>query len=134
MRNARLAEDYLRRAEVRLKILDALYAEQSWADVVRESQEVVELALKGILRLSQIETPRIHDVSEALLENRAALPRRLRPHAGKLAEYSRTLRRDRELALYGSEDLTPTDFYRETDARKARAMARETVALIKAAI
>jgi hypothetical protein len=48
----------------------------------------------------------------------------------KPAEYSRCLRRDRELAFYGSEDLTPMDFYRETDARQARAMAQETVGVI----
>jgi HEPN domain-containing protein len=85
------------------------------------------------LRLSGIDTPRVHDVSDALLENRGALPRRIRPHADKLARYSRTLRRDRELAFYGSEDLTPTDFYREKDAREARAMARAAVACIKPA-
>ena len=39
----------------------------SWADGVRESQEVVELALKGLLRVSGIEPPRIHDVSEVLM-------------------------------------------------------------------
>jgi len=48
----------------------------------------------------------------------------------ELAEYARCLRRDRELAFYGSEDLTPMDFYRETDARQARAMAQETIGVI----
>jgi hypothetical protein len=48
----------------------------------------------------------------------------------KLAEYSRCLRRDRELVFYGSEDLAPMDFYRETDARQARAMAQETIGAI----
>ena len=45
MRNLELARDYVRRAEIRLMALDVLYREKSWADVVRESQEIVELAL-----------------------------------------------------------------------------------------
>ena len=39
MRNRTLAADHVRRAEARLKALDALYEAKSWADVVRESQE-----------------------------------------------------------------------------------------------
>ena len=37
----------MRRAALRLKAVDVLYSEASWADVVRESQEVVELALNS---------------------------------------------------------------------------------------
>ena len=48
MRKPKLAEDYIRRAHVRLKALDALYEAGSWADVVRESQELVELAFERI--------------------------------------------------------------------------------------
>jgi hypothetical protein len=33
---------------------------------------------------------------------------------------SRSLRRDRELAFYGAEDLTPTGFYSKADATAAR--------------
>ena len=43
MRNRTLAVDYVRCAEVRLRSLDVLYEAESWADVVRESQEVVAL-------------------------------------------------------------------------------------------
>ena len=59
MRNLDLAEDHVRRAEIRLKALDVLFEHQSWADVVRESQEVVELALKGLLRAFGVEPPRM---------------------------------------------------------------------------
>jgi hypothetical protein len=38
---------------------------------------------------------------------------------------SRKLRRDRELAFYGSEDVTPSTFYTRGDAEEARAMAEE---------
>jgi len=40
--NSALAHDYLTRAHGRLKAIDVLFAEELWADVVRESQEVVE--------------------------------------------------------------------------------------------
>ncbi len=49
MRNRTLAADYVRRATARLGAVDVLYEAGSWADVVRESQEIVELALKGLL-------------------------------------------------------------------------------------
>ena len=45
MHNSELALDYVKRAEVRLRALDVLYDGESWADVVREAQEIVELAL-----------------------------------------------------------------------------------------
>jgi len=130
MRNRALAADYLHRAAVRLRAIDVLFAAASWADVVRESQEVVELALKGLLRSCGIEAPRIHDVSDVLLAERARLPAALRPELERLAHISRDLRRDRELAFYGAEDLTPSSFYSKDDAVRARDGAALTVRLL----
>ena len=127
MRNRGLATDYVRRATVRLDALDVLYRAGSWADVVRESQEAVELALKGLLRSCGIDPPRIHDVSEVLLNEQERLPEPVRGHAGRLAAISRDLRRDRELAFYGAEDLVPSDFYSEQDANRAFEGARFAV-------
>lgn len=127
MRNRDLASDYVRRAGVRLSAIDALFDGQSWADVVRESQEAVELALKGLLRSVGIDPPRIHDVSEILLDQRARMPRVLEADLDRLARISKQLRRDRELAFYGTEDLTPSDFYTEEDAEGARSDARFVV-------
>ena len=129
MKNLSLAEDYIRRARKRLAALDALYAEHAWADVVREAQEVVELALKAVLRRCRIEAPRLHDVSDLLVEAGPSLPAAVTGCLERLCEISRRLRRDRELAFYGSEDLTPSDFYREKDARQARDDARWVVAV-----
>ena len=47
----RLALDYLKRAKIRLEVLEVLYEKGDYPDVVREAQEVVELALKAVLRL-----------------------------------------------------------------------------------
>lgn len=131
MRNLDLAADHLRRAGARLLALDVLFDGGSWADVVRESQEVVELALKGLLRASGVEAPRIHDVADVLVAERDHLPPALAPHVDRLAEVSRALRRDRELAFYGAEDLTPSTFYRESDAVLARDSARDVVATVR---
>ena len=50
---------------------------------------------------------------------------------GLAADY---LRRDRELAFYGAEDLIPSDFYREEDARRALDGARFVVQTANAAV
>ena len=130
MRNKELALDYVKRANVRLRALDVLYDGESWADVLCESQEVVELVLKGLLRASGIEPPRIHDVSALLLAEAERLPAELQAKLPRLAAISRDLRRDRELAFYGAEDLTPGSFYARDDADRARASAAEAVAAV----
>ena len=130
MRNRELARDYLRRARIRLDTLGVLFDAESWADVVRESQEIVELALKGLLRSCGIEPPRVHDVSAILLAERHRLPTELQCEVDWLAETSRQLRRDRELAFYGAEDLTPTDFYSRADASAAQERARRVVKFV----
>ena len=130
MRNRELAKDYLRRSRARSVALDVLFDAESWADVVRESQEVVELALKGLLRSCGVEPPRIHDVSGILLAERDRLPGDLQCEVDWLAGTSRQMRRDRELAFYGAEDLTPTDFYSRADAHDARENACRVVELV----
>ncbi len=134
MHNRSLASDYLVRATNRLAALDVLFDRESWADVVRESQEVVELALKSLLRFSSIEVPRVHDVGQILHEQSDKLPEAVRAHIDELADTSRSLRRDRELAFYGSEDLTPSEFYRKPDAESARAGARRVVEIVTTVI
>ena len=106
MQNKELAKDYIKRAEIRLKAIEVLLMHQSYADVVRESQEVVELALKALLRQCGIEPPRIHDVSAILIAEKARIPTK-GAIIERLAKISKSMRRDRELAFYGSEDLTP---------------------------
>lgn len=124
MYNDALASDYLRRGASRIRALEVLLKEESWADVVRESQEVVEITLKALLRFHRIEVPRIHDVSPVLVDNVQAFPAGIRDNIDKMARISKSLRRDRELAFYGSEDLTPSEFYSEEDAKEALESAR----------
>ena len=131
MRNRTLAADHLRRASARLIALDALYDAESWADVVRQSQEAVELALMGLLRACGVDPPRVHDMAGVLEAERDRLPLSLAPDLPRLAAASRALRRDRELAFYGAEDLTPSEFYRQDDADEARSAARFVVERVR---
>ena len=124
MFNEKLASDYLKRAGHRLKALETLMAEESWADVVREAQELVEITLKALLRSCGVEVPQIHDLSPVLEQNEERLPASLKANLHELTRISRSLRRDRELAFYGSEDLTPSDFYTREDAAAALKDAR----------
>ena len=71
MTNDDLARDYLHRSAIRLKAIQVLYDEKSWADVVRECQEVVELCLKALLRTHGVSFPRTHDVSQILIQESA---------------------------------------------------------------
>ncbi len=132
--NRTLARDYIIRAEHRLAAVNLLFERKSWPDVVREAQEVVELALKALLRSSGIEVPRLHDVSGILREEKSKLPKVISKHLAELAEISKTLRRDRELAFYGSEDLTPSEFYEKSDAAQALKMATFVVDNVKPVI
>jgi len=131
VKNPDLAKDYIRRAGIRLRALDILFQGESWADVVRESQEIVELSLKALLRARGVDPPRVHDVSDVLLAERDRMPEELVGELERLTEISRDLRRDRELAFYGAEDLTPSGFYSREDAQEARRGARLTVELVE---
>ncbi|MFO8175133.1 MAG: HEPN domain-containing protein [Gemmatimonadota bacterium] len=131
MHNTELARDYIQRAAARLRAVDVLFEAESWADVVRESQEIVELALKALLRSVGIDPPRTHDVSEVLEAEAHRLPEEIRKELDALKRISRDLRRDRELAFYGAEDLTPSGFYNREDGARARADSRRTVELVK---
>jgi len=123
MYNDGLTQDYLKRAGSRLAAVKVLLELESWADVVRESQEIVEITLKALLRAHRIEVPRIHDVSPVIEQNRELLAPAVGGVADELMKISRSQRRDRELAFYGSEDLTPSEFYRAEDANTAYTQA-----------
>ena len=128
MTNPRLARDYLTRAQKRLKAVALLLQEEAFADVVPESQEVVELVLKAVLRSFGIAVPFSHDLSESFAEHGVRLPQEVQRLIPRWSEISKHLRKDRELAFYGSEDITPSTFYGRADAEQALTMAEEVVA------
>lgn len=130
MKNRSLTKDYVHRASIRFEALQVLYAKQGYADVVREAQEIVELLSKALIRHLGAEPARVHDVSAQLRELRDRLPGARHSQLAQLIEISRELRRDRELAFYGTEDLTPSEFYSEQDAKVALDYARTALGFV----
>ncbi|MBI5014188.1 MAG: HEPN domain-containing protein [Deltaproteobacteria bacterium] len=124
MTSTTLAQSYLLKAGKRLRVLELLLQEDAYSDVVREAQELVELALKGMLRQVGIDPPKWHDVGPLLLEHADRFPDTVRERFERLAEISRWLRREREFAFYGDVDFIPTEEYHRGDAERALADAR----------
>ncbi|MDW7973370.1 MAG: HEPN domain-containing protein [Thermodesulfovibrio sp.] len=54
-----LAKSYIKKAKVRLEMLEFLYKKEAYSDVIREAQETVELATKAMLRHRGIEPPKL---------------------------------------------------------------------------
>lgn len=134
MTNVDLARSYLLKAQKRLKALAVLRDEGAHSDVVREAQELVELALKGMLRAVGIEPPKFHDVGGLLIEHQAKFPDEVPAKLPRAAEISKRLRRERELALYGDIDFIPTEEYSAADAERAYEDAAWIVELAGAVI
>ena len=129
MTNTSLAQSYLTKAIKRLRILQVLYEEDAFSDVVREAQEIVELCLKGMLRQVGVEPPHWHDVSPMLVEYRERFPDLVAGQIDKLVEISGWLRKEREFSFYGDIDFIPTEEYSREDALRAIRDAESVVSV-----
>lgn len=119
MTNSTLGQSYLVKARARLRILPVLAEQAAWSDVIREAQEIVELALKGILRQVGVEPPKWHDVGSLIEQYRDRLPSSVASRSSDLARISARLRKEREFSFYGDIDFIPTEQYTENDAARA---------------
>lgn len=128
MTGSALANAYLRKARARLQILDVLFGNGDYSDVVREAQEAVELATKAVLHQIGIDPPRWHDVGPLLAEYRGRLPAGAAEAVDAIALISRRLRKERELAFYGDVDFIPTEAYGPDEARRAMDDAQQVIA------
>lgn len=134
MTNVRLGRGYVDRAQGRLAFLGQLRAAGLHADVVRESQEVVELALKGLLRLVGLDPPREHDVGRFMAANRDRLPAVVVDHLDEIRRISKRLRREREISFYGDDDFNPSDEYEAEDSSEALRFAEAVVGWVTASL
>jgi len=116
-----LARDYLRRAEARLSSARYALSQGYYPEVVRYSQECVELSLKACLRLVGVEYPKVHDVGDILRAESMRFPSWFREEIDRLAEVSRDLAEKRAPSLYGVEvaGKSPEDLFNKDDAVKA---------------
>jgi hypothetical protein len=124
MTNSSLAKNYFKKATVRLGLLPILQKRGAHSDVVREAQETVELALKGMLRQIGVEPPKWHDVGSLLIKYRDRFEQRVAERLERIAAASDWLRGERELSFYGEEDFIPTEEYDVEHGRRAIADAR----------
>ena len=134
MQRLKLVKDYLTRSEKRIRALEFLKSEGDYADVVRESQEVVELLLKALIMAFGLEVPKVHDVSKYIESNIEYFPEIVKENISKIKDISRTLRKERELSFYGLEDWIPSEEYTLEEAQKAIDWAKEIKQIAEQAI
>ena len=134
MTNIDLAASYLLKATSRLKILPVLHQDSNWSDVVREPQEIVELATKAILRRAGIDPPKWHDVSPVILVHLDDFPDQHHSALQRAGEIARSLAKEREQAFYGDEDVVPTEHYTREHSESAIEEARFVVELCRSII
>ncbi len=132
MKKDELTISYLKKSEVRIKALHFYRDEQSYSDVVREAQEVVELLLKAVLRAIGVEVPKIHDVGKTLSSHQNLLPTHLSDNLSRIQFISKRLRKERELSFYGAEDFIPSEEYTIEDANEAIHDAEWVYSMIQA--
>jgi HEPN domain-containing protein len=132
--NITLAQSYLKKAVDRLDILDVLQRKGAYSDVVREAQEIVELASKGMLRAVGIEPPKFHDVGGLIQEHKDKFPEEVSGRVDQIAAICKRLKKERELAFYGDIDFIPTEEYRAEDAKEALENAHFVVTMAQKVI
>ncbi len=119
--------------EIRLKTARSALEDRHFAYAVRQSQESVEMALKGALRYVGIEPPKWHDVGIILRKEVQKFPEWFTENLDRLTLISRELRREREPSMYGDSDLNlpPQELYTEFDAQEAIKKADFVMGLCK---
>ena len=124
-----LAFSYISQAEERLNLARIEYERKKYNIVVRLCQEAVELSLKACLRLISVEPPKFHDVGPVLKNNASSFPQWFKEKIDIFASYSRSLRKERELSVYGDEETnTPPELlYSIYDAQQSIKMAEEVL-------
>jgi len=126
MTTRQLAMGYFKKCTDRMAALEVLLHRDAHSDVIREAQEIVELALKGILRAVGIDPPKWHDVGDILLEHASKFQSLSEEEVKRMAAASKSLRKEREFSFYGDIDFIPTDEYDAEDSSKAFEQARES--------
>ncbi|MDD4932563.1 MAG: HEPN domain-containing protein [Methylacidiphilaceae bacterium] len=131
MTQIELARAYLHLAEDRLHALEVFRERKSYANLRRESQEIVELILKAALRSLGVDPPRVHEVGRLLAREIEALPETVRAEAGILITASRELRKDREMSFYGEIDALPTETFSAAEGEEAYRWSALAVSWLK---
>jgi len=126
MSNFELGSKLLNEAEEYYEEMLRAYERGSWNVVVRRAQEVVELSLKGLLKIMGIEYPKEHDVGDVF--ERACGEKGIEVEAEALARIKRTssrLARERAPAFYMDR------VYSEGQAKEAKEGAEQVLGMAR---
>lgn len=130
-----LARSLIQQARLRLDMIQLAHEKRAWYIVVREAQECVELALKGLLRAIGLEPPKLHDIGPFLLKHRERIARvDATLDLERLARISDWLQRERERAFDGDVEFIPQQHYTQDQAQQAIADAIHCVEQAEAAL
>lgn len=129
----KIAKSYLKQAEARLKNAENALIEENHPYTVRLSQECVELSLKAVLKAVGIEYPKIHDVSDVLIDVEDRFPEWFKKELNFVVQSSKILVKKREISFYGGEEalLSPNEVIGREDAEDALNRARHIYTLCK---
>lgn len=109
--------------------LQAAWTENDYNLVVRRAQEVVELSLKGALRILGVDFPKVHDVGPVFVEQ-------MRRKGGQASE--EVLAEIQRISAWLSEARAPAFYlervYGEADARRALTEAKFALGEVKRAL
>ena len=125
-----LPKAYLTKTQSRLKALQVLFDDKNYSDVVCESQEIVELVSKALLRLVMIDPPHRHDVGRELDSIKDQFSNDQQAIT-ELIRANHWLRREREMSYYGADDFDPTEGYTQEDAEQAFGYAELAVKTLR---
>jgi len=133
LNNLDMARSYLRQAMERVRHAEEALTNGNYPYVVRQCQEAVELALKAALRIVGVEPPKWHDVGPVLRREQGRFPAWFRERMDELISISRSLRKERELAMYGDEEsgIPPEELYTRVDAEYALNSAKMVLSLVE---
>jgi HEPN domain-containing protein len=130
MNTSELPKEYLAKAKRRRLTLDVLRDAGGHDDVVRETQELVELLLKGLLRRVGVDPPKWHDVGRIVESHQNLFNDEIRTHISRIVKVSSRLRKDRELSFYGDDDFLPSQNYDITDSEQCTSDADFLIDLV----
>ncbi len=134
MTNLSLAQSCPIKAKERVQVFDVLMTEAMYSDLLRETQEIVELALKGMRRQVGIEPPHWPDGSGLILEHRDRFPEPAPARIEGLAATSKRLGQERELSFCGDLDFIPAEEYGREDACRTMRGAERAVRRVEVRI
>ncbi len=120
-RRLKFIESYLRNSKERIELAKISKERGFYNNTIRFCQEAVELSLKAILRLYNIEYPKSHDVGYVLRQYARLFPDWFKSKIPEIARISRDLSYNRGPAIYGDEnsEVPPEELYDEQDAVNA---------------